>query len=93
MRCDKCGYVSFDYSPTCPSCNRDLSLNRSKLGIFWDPPEANFDQFFTDAHSGLFRTNVAPLPKQEAELELDHDEEAPELDLDTTDDDFEFTLD
>lgn len=93
MKCDKCGLISFDHNLTCPSCNRDLSLIRSKLGMFWDPPETSFDDFFAEAASGLYRTTIAPPPPApEAELEAEGHDEA-ELDLDTGEDEFEFTLD
>lgn len=77
MKCEKCGYVSFDHNLVCPSCNKDLSTTRRKLGIDYDPPESTFDEFFS-APSSTYRTLPAT---QEAELDLDSGE------------DFEFTLD
>ncbi|MGB6065282.1 MAG: hypothetical protein WBG50_10765 [Desulfomonilaceae bacterium] len=77
MKCEKCGYISFDYNVACPSCSKDLSATRRKLGMTYDTPEKTFDEFFA-APSSSYRT----LPQtQEAELDLDSGE------------DFEFTLD
>ena len=81
MKCDKCGYVSFDHNLTCPSCNRDLSVTRNKLRVFFEPPEVNFDEFFMQ-ESGHYQTMTGARMEDEAELEID-----------TGEDDFEFTLD
>jgi hypothetical protein len=82
LKCDKCGYVSFDHNLTCPSCNRDMSVVRNRLHLFFEPPEVDFDQYFVQ-ESGHYQTaSSAPAMEDEAEL-----------DLDTADDDFEFTLD
>lgn len=80
MKCDKCGYVSFDHNHTCPFCSKDLSVVRNRLGIHYDPPEVEFDEFFSGG-SGAYQS-AARAPAQEAELELD-----------TANDEFEFTLD
>jgi hypothetical protein len=77
LKCEKCGYISFDHNLTCPSCNKDLAATRRKLGIDYDPPQSTFDEFFTGG-SAAYRTLPAT---QEAELDLDSGE------------DFEFTLD
>lgn len=79
MKCDKCGYISFDYNLACPACDKDLSLVRRKLGIYFEQPETGFDEFFTGS-SSHYRTATAA-PQEEAELDLDSGEE------------FEFTLD
>ncbi len=109
MRCDKCGYISFEHNLTCPACNVDLSMTRSKLGCYLDPPEiVSFDVYFS-GDSGAFRTTTVRTAKPAREAELDLDTSArdasdfnlategsgeAELDLDTTaDEDFEFTLD
>ena len=81
MKCDKCGYVSFDYNHSCPVCSKDLSVIRSRLGIHYDPPEVDFDELFT-GQSGAFTTVARPAQTQEAEL-----------DLDSVGEEFEFTLD
>lgn len=80
MKCDKCGYISFDHNLTCPACNKDLGSLRHRMGIHYMPPEANFDEFFAGS-SGAYQT--AP-PAKEPETELD---------LGSVDEDFEFTLD
>jgi hypothetical protein len=83
LKCDKCGYVSYDHNLTCPACSKELSVVRSRLGSFLDPPETTFDLFFADA-SGLYRT-VPPASRggaREAELEMD-----------TGGEEFEFSLD
>ncbi|MDQ7785323.1 MAG: hypothetical protein RDU20_20730 [Desulfomonilaceae bacterium] len=84
MKCDKCGYVSFDYNHECPVCGKDLGVIRGRLGIPFDPPEADFDDLFT-GQSGSYTTVARAQPKA-AEAE-------PELDLDSVGDEFEFTLD
>ncbi len=82
MKCDKCGYVSYDHNLTCPSCAKEMSVARSRLGSFLDPPETTFDLFFADA-SGLYRT--AP-PTRGGARET-------ELEMDTGNEEFEFSLD
>ncbi len=80
MKCDKCGYTSFDYNSACPVCGKDLSIIRSRLGIHYAAPDVTLDEFFTGS-SELYQS--APIPR----------EDDPELDLDSVGDDFEFTLD
>jgi hypothetical protein len=80
LKCDKCGYVSFDYNLTCPFCSKDLGVVRNRLGIHYEPPEVEFEEFFTGG-SGAYQGAARP---QAAEAELD---------LDAVDDEFEFTLD
>lgn len=88
MKCEKCGYVSFDYNLVCPGCNKDMSGVRSKLGIHYTEPEVGLEEFLTGASGGVATTatskttQVPPTASQEAEL-----------DLDSVGDDFEFTLD
>jgi hypothetical protein len=79
LKCDQCGYVSFDHNHACPACGGDLSLTRTKLGISYEPPEASFED--------LFR-----IPSSIDEINLNHHQDAIEVILDA-DDDFEFTLD
>jgi ribosomal protein L37AE/L43A len=85
LKCDKCGYVSFDYNHDCPVCSRDLAVTRSRLGIQYDPPEADFDELFTGQSGGYTTVAKSPAARQQ--------EEEPELDLDSVGDEFEFTLD
>jgi hypothetical protein len=81
LKCDKCGYISFDYNHECPVCEKDLAVVRNRLGILYDPPEADFEELFT-AQSGTFATHARAPKTPEAEL-----------DLDSVGDEFEFTLD
>jgi hypothetical protein len=39
MRCQKCGYVSFDYLDRCKSCGEDLVPTKIKLNIYTKQPE------------------------------------------------------
>lgn len=80
MKCDKCGYVSFDHNHSCPVCDKDLGMVRSRLGISYDPPEVDFDELFT-GQSGAFATTSKAASKE------------AELDLDSVGEEFEFTLD
>lgn len=82
MKCDKCGYVSFDSNLTCPGCKRDLAPTRSRLGINLQPPEADLEEFFTGMAGG-YTSGVGPAQQ----------EEGAELDIDAVGEDFEFTLD
>ena len=90
MRCEKCGYISFDYNALCPQCNKDLSSVRNRLGIHQDAPEMDLDEFFSGT-SGAYRTRDS-VDSPDAELDLDAMGEA-ELDLDDMSEEFEFTLD
>ncbi|MBI5571986.1 MAG: hypothetical protein HY914_18735 [Desulfomonile tiedjei] len=85
VKCEKCGYVSFDYNVACPACNKDLAQVRSRLGIFYLPPEVGLEGFFTGA------SDVAKSAVKAAPAAAKHEE--AELDLDSVGDDFEFTLD
>jgi len=82
LKCDKCGYISYDHNLTCPLCRKELSMARNRLGSFLDPPETTFDLFFADA-SGTYRT-APPLPGPAPEAELE---------IDTGGEEFEFSLD
>lgn len=86
MKCEKCGYVSFDHNHECPNCQKDLGIVRSKLGITYDRPQANFDELFT-GQSGAYQTISRTTATTMAQ-----DQEA-ELDLESVGDEFEFTLD
>jgi len=81
LKCDKCGFISFDHNAACPACEKDLAMVRSRLGIHYVAPEIGLDEFFTGA-SGLYQTAPAAARDDQAEL-----------DLDSVGDDFEFTLD
>jgi len=90
LKCEKCGYISFDYNVLCPQCNKDLSAVRNRLGIHQEPPETDFDEFFSGT-SGAYRTKGS-VDSPDAELDLDAMGEA-ELDLEDMSEEFEFTLD
>jgi len=85
LKCDKCGYVSFDYNETCPVCNKDLSVVRGRLGIHYERPDVDFDELFT-GQSGAFTTATAATRAKPKQPEA-------ELDLESVGDEFEFTLD
>ncbi len=85
MKCDKCGYVSFDYNLTCPGCKKDLTVTRNRLGIAFQPPETDFDEFFTGA-SGQYATSKTAAAGGGGGG-------GAELDMEGVEDDFEFTLD
>jgi hypothetical protein len=79
VKCDKCGYISFDFNHICPSCQKDITSTRRKLGLYYEEPEVNFEDYFTGG-SSLYKTAPA-VRRDEAELEIDSADE------------FEFTLD
>jgi len=33
MKCPKCKFITFDYYDECPRCNKDMSAEKTKLGI------------------------------------------------------------
>jgi hypothetical protein len=86
VKCDKCGHISFEHNETCPSCGKDLTVARTRLGIYLKPPRTTLDVFFSQ-DSGAYRsasyatTQTRPA-KDEAELEMD-----------TGKDELDFTLD
>lgn len=89
MKCEKCGFVSFEYNLACPSCSKDLGAIRTRLGIHYTEPEIGLEEFFLAGPGGTAATaagrsgvGAAPAPQEEAEL-----------DLDSVGDEFEFTLD
>lgn len=71
MKCDQCGYVSFDHNLLCPSCGSDLTLTRTRLEMNYEPPEADFSQLFRIQSSS-----------DEIELELAPEEDDFEFILD-----------
>lgn len=82
MKCEKCGFISFDYNLTCPSCKKDLSVVRGKLGIALLAPALTMEEFLSGG-SGGFRSIPATQPVTKE----------PELDLESVGEEFEFTLD
>ncbi len=85
MKCEKCNFVSFEHNITCPQCGKDLAGVRSKLGVFFAPPEADFDQFFL-GDTGSFPTSGSRPAVQPEQATAAQDSVAVE-------DDFEFSLD
>jgi hypothetical protein len=67
LKCEKCGYTSFDHNFVCPSCNKDLTKTREKLGISYDIPES-LDEFFA-------APTVKPPPPPEPDVSLDFDDD------------------
>jgi hypothetical protein len=90
LKCEKCGYISFDYNLVCPACNKDLSSVRSKLGVHYAEPEYGLEEFLTGAPGGVSTTG--PGTARTTQVPATGSQEA-ELDLDSVGDDFEFTLD
>jgi hypothetical protein len=65
MKCPKCGYVSFDYSDTCPKCNKDLIAEREKMNLpAYRPNPTVF---------------LGALPDEGQELDTDLEMEGPKL--------------
>jgi hypothetical protein len=87
LKCEKCGFVSFDYNISCPSCNKDLGTVRSRLGIHYTQPEIGLEEFFLGGPGGAAATAAGKTTTTAAA----HEE--AELDLDSVGDEFEFTLD
>ena len=65
MKCPKCGYVSFDYSDTCPKCNKDLTGEREKMNL---PPYRPNPTVFLGA-----------LPDEGPDLDTDLEEQGPQF--------------
>ena len=42
MKCQKCGYISFDYNEACPKCNRGLEAERDRLNLPSYKPDPPF---------------------------------------------------
>ncbi|MDQ1240575.1 MAG: hypothetical protein QG577_2761 [Thermodesulfobacteriota bacterium] len=86
VKCERCGYVSFDYNDSCPSCGFDLQVLRDKLGIYWEKPDTDFNKLFDEPPS----VSTVESSTQEAESAYDDD---TELDFGSDDEEFEFSLD
>ena len=43
MKCQKCGYISFDYLDRCKSCGDDLVPTKIKLNIYTKQPEIDIN--------------------------------------------------
>lgn len=69
MKCEKCGYTSFDHNHLCPSCGKSLEKTRDKLGIHYNPPDPG-------GLDGLFATSrvvqqVVDVPGLDLDFTLD----------------------
>lgn len=51
MRCQKCGYNSFEHNQVCPKCQKSLSVLRTALQI--TVPEPNHFNFFQAANQNF----------------------------------------
>lgn len=82
MRCEHCGFISFEHNNSCPSCGADLSSLRRRMNIYWEQPDTDFHKLFDNEPESVIEIiePVQPAP-DEGEAELDFD------------DDFEFSLD
>jgi hypothetical protein len=79
MKCEKCGYISFDWNDMCPSCDTDLVVVRERLGFYQvDPP--------TDL-SVLLTSGPHVVTVQDDDYDLDLSGISPEEDIDWTLDD------
>ncbi len=96
MKCQKCGYTSFDYNQRCPKCNKDLSQEREWVNLppFKPNPPALLDGIAgegraSDLDLALLKAKDArsleqeiTLGLQEDEAQIDFDIAEPNLDLD-----------
>jgi hypothetical protein len=89
LKCEKCGFISFDFNVSCPSCNKDLTSVRNRLGVHYTEPEVGLEEFFLGGPGGTASSSAG---KTTAAATSAPQEEA-ELDLDSVGDEFEFTLD
>ncbi len=80
MKCEKCDYVSFDFNLTCPACNKDLQAARTKLGVFYRPPDMELDQFFTGG-SGTVQAGFQVETEPEVEVDLETESFADEVEF------------
>ncbi len=84
MRCEKCGFISFEYNNSCPSCGAGLSSLRRSMNIYWEKPETDFHKLFDETlEPSVDFIDHVPTDVEEGEAELDFG----------VDDDFEFSLD
>lgn len=85
MRCEHCGFISFEHNKTCPSCGADLSSLRRRMGIYWEEPDTDFHRLF-DANPAVDEVDaISP-------IQAASDQEDADLEFDV-EDDFEFSLD
>jgi len=86
VKCESCGYVSFDYNDACPACGVDLQVLANKLGIYWKKPDVDFHKLFQDPQQ--FNTvdwstqPEKPSPEDDAEIDFGSDDDGFEFSLD-----------
>ncbi len=95
MKCEKCNFVSFEYNLTCPQCKKELGSVRSKLGIWYAAPEADFDQFFLGDSASFQTSGKRPAAQAEPPLSTSSASSSVATARDSVaiEDDFEFSLD
>lgn len=86
MKCERCGYVSFDHNDACPACGVDLQVLRNKLGIYWEKPDVDFHKLFQEPQQfDTVDSSTEPdssLHEDDAEIDFSGDEEEFEFSLD-----------
>ena len=87
MKCPKCGYTSFDYSETCPRCNKDLIAEREKMNL---PPYRPNPTVFLGALPDE-GPELPPAGEQEMEFEVG-DSQTLEADQGAMGDDQDFEI-
>ena len=79
MRCQKCGYNSFEYNEVCPKCQKSLSAMRTALKISMpEPHHFNFFQaadqnFDTDHEENSFDGNYQADEAMDVDIDVDMD--------------------
>lgn len=91
MKCQKCGYISFDHLVACKKCGTDASMARDALGLVAGRPTMPF--FLGALISGSESTPVtaAPAPAPMETAHEDVDSLFAEIDFGSDDLDFELT--
>jgi hypothetical protein len=84
LKCENCGYISFDYNLKCPNCQSDLDEIRKRLNLTLLTPEISFTDLFSDKTS----QNVFSTSRQSDESGVDVDSSP----IDPDDEDFVFDL-
>jgi hypothetical protein len=84
LKCDHCGYISFDYNLKCPNCQSDLDEIRKRLNLTLLTPEINFTDLFSEKTS----QSVFSISQQADDSGISVDPKPSEPD----DEDFDFDL-
>ena len=75
MKCNHCGYISYDHNLACPKCKKDLASLRERLGITLILPITTLAEFI-----GVTDNPIENFPTIENTVLFD--EETFEFDLD-----------